>query len=192
MNAIVVVGIIGLILGLGYFLYPRILNYYFKRPKIVLELNENIGITRSSSHLGYSTLNDRSLPVNRPEAISIYELEWKFNLTVRNNSEVNGFNLRLMQHKNLMNLNFKSKINPNKALKAHEEIVIPLVFSKTIQCMHKDLNQHYTVRPSDFTDLMLLMEYSNEHGKKFYSRYYFNDDVSKLVFISKKELQFWS
>ena len=191
MNTMVIVGLVGLLLGLLYFLYPRIADIYFKRPKIVLELDENVGISRSSSHLGYSPSNDRGLPVNRPEAISIYELEWKFNLTIRNNSEINAFDLRLMQHKNLLNLDFKSKINPNKALKAHEEIVIPLVFKKTIQCMHKDRNKHYTQGPSDFQNLMLLLEYSNQHGKKFYSRYYFNNDVSKLVSISIKELQFW-
>jgi hypothetical protein len=191
MDGKLIIGIVALILGLIYFVVPRIYRYYFKRPKLVVEVEPNKGITSSQRFIRYSPKNPVGVPVNTPEGISIYEFEWKFDLTVRNNSEVNVFNIKMCQRKNSDYLTFKKNINPNKALKAHEEETIPFTFSKVVETKHKDRESHFPRRPTEFKDLMLLLEYENEYVVKFYSRYYFNTDKTDYKKTPKTELKYW-
>ncbi|QCX37335.1 hypothetical protein FF125_02360 [Aureibaculum algae] len=191
MDTKILLAIVALILGLLYFALPKIYNYYLKRPKLVVDIEPNKGITSSQKFIRHSSKNPVGVPVNTPEGISIYEFEWKFDLTIRNNSEVNAFNIKMCQRKNSDYLNFKKNINPNKALKAHEEETIPFIFSKVVETKHKDRESHFTKRPSEFKDLMLLLEYENEYGQKFYSRYYFNTDKTDYKKTSETELKYW-
>lgn len=192
MEASTILAILALIAGLISFGYPRIEIYFIKRPKLVVEINPNKGFTRSSSFIDYHPDTDRTKPVNRPETIRIYELLWKFDLVIRNNSEINAFNVKMLQHKNATKLAFNASINPQKSLKTHEEVIIPFQFTKVIQSTTQEFPLHYTQNPSDFKDLMLLLEYENEFGRKFYSRYFFNTDKSKFYKTRKSELIYWS
>lgn len=191
MDGKLIIGIVAILLGLVYFLVPRIYKYYFERPKLVIEIEHNKGITSSQTFIRHSTKNPLGVPVNRPDGISIYKFEWKFDLTVRNNSEVNAFNVKMCQRKNSDYLIFKKNINPNKALKTHEEEIIPFAFSKIVETKHKDRESHFSKRPKEFKNLMLLLEYENEYGVKFYSRYYFNTDKTDFKKTSKTELKYW-
>ena len=183
--------IIALILGIAYFVIPRIYKYYFKRPKLVVEIEPNKGLQSSQTFIGHSSKNPVGIPVNTPEGISVYEFEWKFNLIVRNNSEVNAFNIKMCQHKNSNYLTFKKSINPNKALKAHENETMPFVFSKVVETKHKDRASYFPRTPHEFKNLMLHLEYENEFGTKFFSRYYFNTNETKYDKIPKSELKYW-
>lgn len=157
----------------------------------MIELHPNRGITSSQRHLGYSEKNDFTQAVNIPDAISIYKFEWKFDLTIINNSEINAFNTVLLQHTNLQNLVFNKNINSNRALKAHEDETLPFVFSKIVETAHKVREKHFTKRPAEFKNLMLLLEYENQYGRKFYSRYYFNTDKTELTKINASERKYW-
>ena len=113
MDIKILLTIIALILGIVYFAIPRIYKYYFKRPKLIVEIEPNKGLTSSQTFIRFSSKNPVGVPVNTPEGISIYEFEWKFDLIVRNNSEVNAFKIKMCQHKNSNYLTFKKSINPN-------------------------------------------------------------------------------
>lgn len=178
--------------GLIYFLYPRYEAHFIRRPKLVVELASKKGITRSSHFIDYCSETDRSQPVNRPGVIKIYELNWNFDLTIRNNSEINAFNVKMLQHNNLMNLTFKKEINPQKSLQSHQEEIIPFQFIKIVKSTNEEFESHYIKKPSDFKDLMLMLEYENQSGKKFYSRYFFNTNSSEFSSIKKSELKYWS
>ena len=191
MDIKMIITIIALFLGLIYFVVPRVYKYYFKRPKLVVEIAPNKGITKSQIFIGHSSKNPVGVPVNTPEGITIYKFEWKFNLTIRNNSEVNAFNIKMCQRENSNYLTFKKTINPNKALKSHEEETVPFTFSKIVETKHKDRESHFPKKPTEFKDLMLLLEYKNEYGLKFYSRYYFNTDKTEYKKTSKMELTHW-
>jgi hypothetical protein len=191
MDIKILLTIIALILGIVYFAIPRIYKYYFKRPKLIVEIEPNKGLTSSQTFIRFSSKNPVGVPVNTPEGISIYEFEWKFDLIVRNNSEVNAFKIKMCQHKNSNYLTFKKSINPNKALKAHESEIIPFIFSKVVETKQKDRASHFPKVPNEFKDLMLHLEYENEFGTKFYSRYYFNTNETKFNKVSKSELKFW-
>jgi hypothetical protein len=187
----VIIALAALILGIVSFAFPKIYRHFYKRPKLVIEIEPNKGITHFQKHIRYSSKNPEGIPVNTPEGISIYEFEWKFDLTVRNNSEVNAFNIKMCQRKKSNYLTFKKNINPNKALKAHELETIPFIFSKVVESKHKDRKSHFTKTPSEFKNLMLLLEYENEFGQKFYSRYYFNTDKTEFKKTPKSELELW-
>src|SRR5690606_31827627 len=96
----IIVSIISLFLGISYFIFPRFYDRFYKRPKLTMEIEPAQGITAFQKFIAYSSENDPDLPVNRPDAIATYHFEWNFNIIVRNNSEVNAYNVKLLQHRN--------------------------------------------------------------------------------------------
>lgn len=161
---------------------------FFKSPKLIMELYPNQGKTRLQIYIQYSPKNDTSLPMNRPEAMCIYEFEWKFDLMIRNNSEVTAYSTQILQRVNKPELNFKLSLNINKAIQPHQEIKLPQVFSK-VDTMHFERELHYVPTPSAFSDLLLLLKYENEYGLGFYSKYNFKTDRTDLKDISLSEME---
>ena len=51
------VPIIAIILAFLYFIYPRLENYFRKRPKLVVEIKPNEGISSRQNLKGYSSKN---------------------------------------------------------------------------------------------------------------------------------------
>ena len=59
--------IITIVLGITYFVGPKVYNYFYKRPKLIVEIEPNKGITSSQTFLSFSTKNPTGVPVNTPE-----------------------------------------------------------------------------------------------------------------------------
>jgi len=187
--AVLTVGFLGLI----YFLYPRIEEKYFKRPKLILEIKPNEGITSSQTNLGATTKNRTDgVPVFPNEIWYLYEFEWRFNLILRNNSEVNAYDIKLLQNKNQPTMDFKEQINFDKALLAHQEITLPFRANTVVEIQGKDREEHFSNTPKAFQDLMISFEYKNPNDRIFHSRYYFNTNKISFDRISKVLLnEYW-
>lgn len=180
-----------IILGILYFAYPRLENYYKLRPNLIIEIEPNMGITRSQTPLKISSKNTPG-PTDIGDIWRVYKFEWNFDLTVRNNSEINAYSIKLLQHKNQQHIEFREKINFNKALRSQEEIILPFKVTTIKDVQGKDLDKVFKNRPESFDDLMILFEYKNPKDRKFYSRYYFNTDSVSFERMKESELQkYW-
>lgn len=181
--------IIAITCGLIYFLYPRIENYFVTRPKLIIEIEENQGITSRQNLLRYSSKNP---PISEgpDEMWYVYEFEWLFNLIVRNNSEINAYEIKLMQKNGAPNVVFQREINFQKALKSHEEIELPFKISTIVECQGKDRENIFGSQPDVFKNLMVLLEYKNPKGRNFHSAYSFNTNKTDLKRRQSYELQY--
>ena len=183
------IGIFTIIVTILIAVIPLIWNKYVRRPELVIEIEKNKGITSTREYL--FSVNNTLGPLTVKEHIGAYKLEWKFNLLVRNNSENNAYSIQMYQYKDQSFLKFSSVINPNKALLAHEEENFPFTFSKIERIKAPDLASSELSKPKEFKNLMLLLKYKNQHGKVFYTKYYFNTDKNVSDKVSKDEIKNW-
>jgi hypothetical protein len=172
---------------------PRYEQYYKHRPNLVVELSSSKGIHSIQTPVGLSAKNKKPvIQAGDPNIWRVYEMEWNFDLVLRNNSEYNAYNVKLLQHKSRPQIQFRENINFNKALRSQEEIILPFTIHKIVECQDKDRERIFNGRPDFFDDLMIVFDYKNPKGKKFQSRYYFNDDNTTYERIPTKELkEFW-
>jgi len=180
-----------LLVGLAYFLYPRYESRFKERPKLVVEIEPNSGITKTQDFIGYSSKN-KPISDGPDEMWYVYKFEWRFELIVRNNSEINAYEVKLLQHQTKPQIQFNGEINMQKALKAHEEIKLPFRVHKYVECQGKDREEHFRKTPEFLKDLMIVFDYKNPKEMSFRSRYYFNTDKTDFNKIPKEELKkYW-
>lgn len=184
--------IIAIVVGAFYFLYPRYEQLHLHRPKLLVDLAPGKGFTKSCWVEGLSAKNPPTIIAGSQDTWYIYKLSWEFDLVVRNNSEFNAYEVKLLQHKNKPQIKFRNKINFNKALGSQEEIVLPFTIHKYVECQVKDRGNHYKDKPDLLKDLMIVFDYKNPKGKTFQSRYFFNTDKTDYRKIPKAELkEYW-
>ena len=163
-----------IILGFLYFIYPRIETIFKKRPKLIVEIEPREGITSTQRLIGYSNKNPK-ISEGPDEMWYNYEFEWLFNLVVRNNSEINAYDIKLLQKNDAPRIEFRKTINFQKAMKAHEEIELPFKIYKIIECQGKDRERLFENQADIFKTLFILLEYKNPAKREFYSTFSFDD-----------------
>ena len=181
--------IIALIFGIVYFLYPRIENYY-KRPLLVVEIEPKDGITKTQSPLGLSSKNLNKETNNPDELLYVYEFEWRFNSIVRNNSENNAYDIKILQKNDMPKIGFQEKINFQKALKAHDELNLPVKIVSIVEVLGKDREEIFENDPKIFKDLSISLEYKNDKKNIFFSTFNFNDKSNNYKKILDYEIKF--
>jgi hypothetical protein len=108
MNLMIYFPIVAFAFAFLYFIYPRYESKFKIRPKIVVETESGKGIRKIQTFIGYSTKN-AGIITDPDSRWVIYEFEWRFELVIRNNSEINAYELELLQKKMDLILNFKAK-----------------------------------------------------------------------------------
>ena len=184
------VPIIAIILAFLYFIYPRLENYFRKRPKLVVEIKPNEGISSRQNLKGYSSKNP-SISEGPEEMWYIYEFESLFNLIIRNNSEINAYDIKMLQKNNAPKIEFQKAINFQKAMKAHEEIELPFKISTIIECQGKEREFLFNNQAEMFKTLNILLEYKNPQNREFYSIFSFNDEKTSFSRIQSYEKHCW-
>lgn len=183
--------IFAIILAFLYFIYPRLENYFKKRPKLIVEVEPNQGITSKQNFLGYSSKNP---PISEgpDEMWYIYEFEWLFNLIIRNNSEINAYDIKLFQKNNAPKIEFQKNINIQKAMKAHEEIELPFKISTTIECQGKEREKFFENQAGIFKTLTVMLEYKNPQNREFYTTFSFNEKRNDFKRLQSYEVKhYW-
>jgi hypothetical protein len=184
------VPILAIILAFIYFIYPRLENYFRKRPKLIVEIEPNKGITSQQNLKGYS---DKNPPISEDpdEMWYIYEFEWLFNLIIRNNSEITAYDIKMLQKNDAPKIEFQKTINFQKAMKAHEEIELPFKISTIIECQGKEREFLFDNQAGIFKTLKILLEYKNPQNREFYSTFSFKEKKTNLNRIQSYEKNYW-
>lgn len=175
---------------------PILLWYISRREKKFIRPDLQIEILTDSETYGIQTpmgMSPRSGKIsNGPDDDwYFYKYEWFFDLILRNNSDYNAFEIKLLQHKNQPKVHFRKRINEKIALKAHDNLILPFVVRSKVEIQGKDMERIFSKRPKHLENQMLLFKYKNRHGKEFTSRYYFNPDEMKAENISEQEIDIY-
>jgi hypothetical protein len=179
-----IIGIIGLIIGvfgiiLGIIPYYR--SKYVLRPEVTIEMVPNGGF---SAPRGFSTKNEVNAEgyIDGNNAIQIFELTWKFDIKITNNSDFTAFYPELEFNPN--GPTFKiDEINRLEPIKPAESLKLKAEFNKYEEVTGKNRTQVGKAPPTEFKNLELLFGYENSKKRRFYTLFDFNltDDKNKFL-----------
>ncbi len=175
--------------GFLYFIIPRIIMKYFTRPDIFIEVNPNEGLVRGRLMIRHLP-NESVKYANSPEAENLYELNWKFNLIIRNNSENSAYNIKMYSTKpEVGKLLFAKSVNENKPLAAHEELLLPFEYKQEKVCKLKDIGTLDSKEPDFFKSYRILLDYKNSGKTRFNSVFEASTKAVSYKKISNRKIK---
>lgn len=159
-----------------------------QRPMIHVQVLKN---RPKSEPKGFSSKNvfTQKIP-NADDTIRVYEINWKLNIIMRNNSEYPAYYPKVYYEKNLPHLRINPP-NPYNPITSNSKIVLDGEIKCFIECLPKnrrDLENEKNL--NILNQRKLLVEYANSSGMKFYTLYELENNVNKY-FIKKPKRFKW-
>lgn len=159
--------IVGLIVTIGIALIPYLKRRYGDRPKLEIEIQYRGGTTAPR---GISPKTDTSKGYYESEkAIQIFQLEWRFVVLIRNNSDIAAYYPKIHYKKASTQISQLDKL-PNKPILNSDNISLNGKYHKREESLGSERTQINGL-PDEFQQLGIILEYQNTHGTKFYSLY---------------------
>jgi len=182
----IAIGIFGLILAVALALIPYFKKKYADRPRLEIEMNPNGG---SSSPKGLSPKNDVSSGhIDRDEAIQVFELTWKINLKIRNNSDIAAYYAKMFYAKGSPRFTELDKF-PTKPILNSDDITLAGKYISFEECKGTERTR-VNGTPKIFSNLKIILQYQNNHGITFYSLYDHGQNEIKNKHLKSKPKEF--
>lgn len=164
----ITIGVIGLIITVAIALIPYFRRVYLVAPELTIDLLPDGG---NSGNRGYSNKNDISKGfVNIEEAIHIFEVTWKINIKITNNSNITAYYPEIMIFNQQLGFSSLDKLDRNRPIIENEQIVIKATYKIFEECTGRDRTQVKGL-PDHLNDLKIIMSYYNPSKKPFYTVY---------------------
>lgn len=182
----IIIGIIGIVVGLIVAIVPYLWNKYFARPELTIEIIKDGG---TSSPRGLSSKNkvNEEGSIDGFTAIRVFELTWKFQIRITNNSELTAFYPDLTFNPNGPKFNLIDKLNTFQPIQPIETIVLKAENKKYEEKIGGDRTDVGIQMPEEFSDLGLLLSYNNSHKSKFFTLFDFNEKKNHFLATRPKE-----
>lgn len=179
----IAIGILGLVLALLLALIPFLWKRYIARPEVTVEIIKNGG---SSSQVGLSHKNvvNEEGYIDGRTAIRVFELTWRFQIRITNNSDLTAFYPELTFNPSGPKFNLIDKLNTLQPLKPTETVFLKAEYRKYEEKTGEERTDVGRQMPEEFSGLGLLLTYQNPHKSKFYTLFDFNEKTNK--FLSKR------
>jgi hypothetical protein len=183
----IILGILGLIITVLLALIPHFRKVYFTGPELTIQLMPDGGI---SMNRGLSVKNDTSQGfIDGQNAIYIFEVTWKVNIKIINNSEVTAYYPKISFLDQQLGFSKLDNLDENSPIKGNEQVILKGIYIK-----YEEVNGKQRTDPSglppNFKDLKILLEYKNTYKKKFYTVYSNSVEGEKNNYKRKKPREF--
>lgn len=177
------IGILGIIVGLIIAVVPFLWKRYVSRPELTIEIIKDGG-SSSPRGLSHKNIVNEEGYIDGRTAIRVFELTWKFQIQVTNNSELTAFYPELTFNPNGPKFNLIDKLNTLQPIKPTETIILKAEYKKYEEKTGEERTAVGRQMPEEFSALGLLLMYKNSHKSKFYTLFDFNQKTNK--FLSKR------
>jgi hypothetical protein len=179
----ILIGILGILTGLLIAIVPYFWKRYITRPELTIEIIKEGG-SNSPRGLSHRNVVNEEGYIDGRTAIRIFELTWRFQIRVTNNSELTAFYPELIFNPNGPKFNLIDKLNTLQPIKPTETIFLKAEYRKYEEKTSEERTDVGRQMPEEFSDLGLLLTYQNSHKSKFYTLFNFNEKTNK--FLSKR------
>lgn len=167
----------GLLIAIVPFLWKR----YISRPEVTIEIIKDGG---SSSPMGLSrhknVVNAEGY-IDERTAINVFELNWRFQIRIVNNSELTAFYPELTFNPNGPKLNLINNLNKLQPIKPTEAIILKAEYRKLEEKTGQERTDIGRQIPEEFSDLGLLLAYQNSHKRFFFTLFDFKEKTNKFL-----------
>jgi len=166
--------------GLLTAIVPFFWKRYISRPEVTIEIIKDGG---SSSPRGLSHKNVVTEEgfIDGNTAIRVFELTWRFQIKITNNSELTAFYPELSFNPNGPKFFLIEKLNSLQPIKPTETIVLKAEYRKFEEKTGQERTDVGRQMPEEFEDLGLLLAYQSPQKSKFYTLFDFNEKTNKFV-----------
>lgn len=185
----IAIGIASLIIGILVAVVPYYRRKYFLRPEMTIEIIKDGG---SSSPIGLSSKNkvNEEGYIDRNTAIRVFELTWRFNIKITNNSDLTAFYPDLEFNPNGPRFRLIDKLNSLQPIKPTETINLKVEYRKYEEKTGQERTHVGRDMPPEFNDLGLLLGYQSSKKSKFYTLYDYNGEGNKNTFLKKRPKEY--
>lgn len=166
---------------------PYFWRRFIARPELTIEIIKEF-VLSSPSGLSHRNVVNEEGYIDGQTAIGLYELTWRFQIQVTNNSELTAFYPELKFNPNGPKFNLIDKLNTLRPIKPSETIMLKAEYKKYEEKTGEERTDIRIQIPEEFRDLGLLLTYQNSHKSKFYTLFDFNEKTNK--FISKRPKEY--
>jgi hypothetical protein len=154
-------------------------NFFFARPIIDIDLISNPESLYGQKLLGNSDRQNYSEPVPIPYVIYDYEFYWNYKIRIKNNSSKTAYNLkieRIFKESQDYLQNIESLIS----LKENEIIELDYTLKHRASKNGVQAKQLLNKFPMHIDKIEILVSYTNESRKKFYTKFIVTKETSKI------------
>ena len=148
---------IGILVGLVLAVIPYFRSKYWLRPELTIEILSDGGM---SVPRGLSNNNDFLKGyVESDSANKIFELTWKFNVVITNNSDLTAFYPEIEFNPKGPKFTQLDKLNRLQPIKPTESLILKAEYRKFEEATGKNRTHIGQAPPREFGDLGLLLGY---------------------------------
>ena len=180
-----VIGIIGLIVVVLIAIIPYYRSKYILRPEVTVEITPNGGMSAPRGFSSKNVVNEEGY-IDGNNAIRIFELTWRYNVKITNNSDLTAFYPILEYNPNGPKFTQIDKINRLEPIKPAESLELKAEYKKYEEAKGKDRTQVGEEPPSEFSELRILLSYENSKKRRFYTLFDYNSKSTKNIFLRTK------
>lgn len=185
----VIIGVSGLIISVLLALIPYFRKVYLLGPELTIELLPDGG---SSGNRGLSSKNDKSKGyVERDSAIFIFEVTWKMNLRITNNSNVVAYYPEISFLNQKIGFTSLEKLDKNAPIKENQQITLKGTYTMFEELDGRNRTQ-VSGLPEHLKDLKILLKYKNPSKKTFYTYFTLSESNNNNLYMRKKPKDFKS
>lgn len=179
------IGIAGLIIGIIIAIIPYYRNKYILRPEVTIEITPKGGLSAPRGLSPKNVVNKEGY-IDGNNAIRIFELTWRFDVKITNNSELTAFYPILEYNPNGPKFTQIGKINRLEPIKPAESLELKAEYKKYEETMGKDRTQIGQAPPTEFSELGILLSYENSKKRRFFTLFDYNSKNNKNIFLRTK------
>lgn len=145
-------------------------SFFFARPRIDLDLRNNEQSLYGQKSLGPSSMQDHAEPIPIPYVKYDFEFYWNFKLRIKNNSSKTAFNIKIEKiHKTA--IDYLEKQDDIASLKEGEVIELDYKLRYRSSKNGQEAKQFLSNFPGHLEKLEILVSYTNESRRKYYTRF---------------------
>jgi len=159
---------------------PYIWKRYITRPEMTIEIIKNGG-TSYIKGLSDKNIFTEEGYIDGDSAIRVFEITWRFQIKITNNSDLTAFYPKLTFNPNGPKFSLIDKLNTNQPIKPTETIVLKAEYRKFEEKTGKERTALGRQIPEELKKLGLLLEYQSPQKSKFYTIFDFNENTNKFV-----------
>jgi len=166
------------IISLGGALLISVISKFTIRPRIILHY-KNFMWGRSPR--GYTNNNPPVIRVGIDHPEQFWELNWKYDLEIRNNSSLTAYNIEIKYINLPLNTSIEGEIGKIEPVQPHEIRTFRIKLIQNVTGTHIDaeryLKENARILTKDFT---IMVKYTDEGGVKFITKYLWATDENQL------------
>ena len=145
-------------------------NFFLARPRIDIDLINNPENLYGQKSLGISHKHDYEEPIPVTYAVYDYEFYWNYKLRIKNNSSKTAYNIRIEKIYKTTN-DYLQKMDEIASLKEGETIELDYNLRHRASKNGEQAKQFLNHFPGHIEQLEILVSYTNESRKVFYTKF---------------------